>query len=396
MPDKLKNIERALRFPLKDVKRFIKDFHSEMKKGLGGSKSSLKMLPTYAGRPTGKERGEFLALDLGGTNFRVGLLELRGSRKIKSPLTEKFVLQKRHITKTGEIFFTFLADSIKKFMIKHKIDTKEKHNMGFTFSFPIKKTSISTGILASWTKGFTVKNVEGKDVVRLLNRALQRKGITDTRIAAIVNDTVSTLIARSYEDPNCDVGVILGTGTNACYYERENIINIEWGNFNRAMQTKYDKRLDENSQNPGEQILEKMVSGMYLGKLAGLILKDIGYPIRSPEGFKTEYISEIESGKNGRSFHEKLLKKVCTAISTRAARLAGAAIASVVTKMDFDLSRKHTIAIDGSLYEKHPRFAKRIRSTLGDIFGKKSKNIKLKLTKDASIRGAAIVAATAR
>ena len=64
-------------------------------------------------------------------------------------------------------------------------------------------------------------------------------------VAAIVNDTVGTLVAASYADRDAVCGAILGTGTNAAYVERvdqigkwtggdaagEMIINIEWGNF---------------------------------------------------------------------------------------------------------------------------------------------------------------------
>lgn len=393
MYGEIDRIKEAFHIPKSGLKRFIRDFHSEMDKGLIKKASSLKMLPTYASRPTGDERGRFLALDLGGTNFRVALLELKGNRKFGKLKSSKFALQKRHKTRTGKLLFDFLADSIKKFMLRHKIDTQEKHNMGFTFSFPIKKKDLSAGILTHWTKGFTAKGVEGKDVVKLLNGALKKKGITNTRIVAIANDTVSTLIAHSYKDPDCDMGVILGTGTNACYYEKEKAINIEWGNFNRLPQAKYDRELDRLSQNPGGQILEKMISGMYLGKLAGLMLKDTGYPLRKPEAFRTEDISAIESGKRPSG---KPLKKVCMLISTRAARLAAAAMAAVITKIDPNLSKKHTIAVDGSLYEKHPRFAKEIRKALDNVFNKKAKNVKLKLTKDGSVIGAAIIAATVR
>jgi hexokinase len=363
-----------------------------MKKGLARRGGSLKMLPTYAEKPKGTEKGTLLALDLGGTNFRVASLELKGRRKTGPIRSEKFLLQKKHTARTGEALFDFIAGSLKKFMAAHKMDLKGAHDVGFTFSFPMRKKKISEGVLVAWTKGFSASGVEGKNVVGLLNKALKRNGFPDTRVVAIVNDTVSTLVARSYEDRHCDVGVILGTGTNACYYEKKMTVNIEWGNFNKLTLTRYDRKLDGESRNPGEQLLEKTISGMYLGKLVGLILADFGYSAR-PGGFKTEYISEIESDKTK---DKKLLKKICSMVSTRAARLAAAAMASVVTRMDPRLSRKHTIAIDGSLYEKHPGFRKRVKSTLKEIFGKKAVNIELKLTKDASAKGAAIIAATAR
>jgi len=49
-----------------------RQFVSEMEKGLTGDDASMKMIPTFVDRrPTGMEHGTFLALDLGGTNFRV-------------------------------------------------------------------------------------------------------------------------------------------------------------------------------------------------------------------------------------------------------------------------------------------------------------------------------------
>ena len=39
-------------------------------------------------------------------------------------------------------------------------------------------------------------------------------------VAALVNDTVGTLLAQAEYDSETAVGLILGTGTNACYVER--------------------------------------------------------------------------------------------------------------------------------------------------------------------------------
>lgn len=44
--------------------------------------AAVKMLPSYVRAvPNGTERGDFLALDLGGTNFRVLLIRLEGGKK---------------------------------------------------------------------------------------------------------------------------------------------------------------------------------------------------------------------------------------------------------------------------------------------------------------------------
>ncbi len=68
-------------------------------------------------------------------------------------------------------------------------------------------------------------------------------------MVALLNDSVGTLAGACYEDPNAKVGVILGTGTNACYVEQvaniatlakgstkrqSMVVNTEWGNFTAA------------------------------------------------------------------------------------------------------------------------------------------------------------------
>ena len=51
------------------------------------------------------------------------------------------------------------------------------------------------------------------------------------------------------------------------------------------------------------------------------------------------------------------VRKVCAAVSTRAARLAAAGIVTVVTKIN--KLDSCTVAVDGSLYKKHPKFPTR-------------------------------------
>jgi hexokinase len=56
-----------------------------------------------------------------------------------------------------------------------------------TPSFPVEQTAIDAGKLLTWTKGFAAKNAKGKDVVRLLQDAFDRKHI-HVRCSALVND----------------------------------------------------------------------------------------------------------------------------------------------------------------------------------------------------------------
>ena len=50
------------------------------------------------------------------------------------------------------------------------------------------------------------------------------------------------------------------------------IVNTEWGAFGDNGEldyivTKWDRAVDEASLNPGKQIFEKMISGMYMGEV---------------------------------------------------------------------------------------------------------------------------------
>ncbi|KAJ0267533.1 hypothetical protein COL922a_014890, partial [Colletotrichum nupharicola] len=57
------------------------------------------------------------------------------------------------------------------------------------------------------------------------------------------------------------------------------IINAEWGSFDNHLSvlpnTKYDQQLDADSNNPGIQMFEKRVSGMFLGEILRLVLLDL-------------------------------------------------------------------------------------------------------------------------
>lgn len=39
-------------------------------------------------------------------------------------------------------------------------------------------------------------------------------------VAALVNDTTGTMMSRALVDEHCCIGLVFGTGTNACYMEK--------------------------------------------------------------------------------------------------------------------------------------------------------------------------------
>ncbi|KAL2347942.1 hypothetical protein Fmac_001942 [Flemingia macrophylla] len=418
----------------------------EMHAGLaseGGSK--LKMLLTFVDNlPNGTERGTYYALHLGGTNFRVLRLQLSGQ---PSPNLEHDVEVERQpipedvMTSTTEDLFNFIASSLKDFIAKEPDGSnisQDRRELGFTFSFPVKQMSVSSGILIKWTKGFSIRDSVGRDVAACLQEALTRKGL-DVRVAALVNDTVGTLAVGHYHDPDTVAAIIIGTGTNACYLERIDaiikcqgllmtsgrmVVNMEWGNFwsSHLPRTVYDIDLDAESPNPNDQGFEKMISGMYLGDIVRrVILKmslesDVFGPISPklsmPFILRTPLMAAMHEDDSpdlrevARILNDifeipdvplkarKIVVKVCDVVTRRAARLAAAGIVGILKKIGRDGSggitggrsrndmkmRRTVVAIEGGLYSKYSLFREYLREAVKEILGQDiAKHVILKI-----------------
>lgn len=56
-----------------------------------------------------------------------------------------------------------MASSLKQFVEKEgngsESSVVKKKELGFTFSFPVRQTSVSSGILIKWTKGFAIEDM---------------------------------------------------------------------------------------------------------------------------------------------------------------------------------------------------------------------------------------------
>ena len=133
----LKALRSAYAMPSSTMAALKDHFLAEAKAGLAGLPgASLRMLPTFVTqRVTGAERGDYYALDLGGTNFRVLEVKLLGNGKV-GPITQaKFSVPLHIKTGSGEELFGFLADSVASFLAK-ECGGNPSGKLGFTFSFP--------------------------------------------------------------------------------------------------------------------------------------------------------------------------------------------------------------------------------------------------------------------
>ena len=288
----------------------------------------------------------------------------------------------------------------------------------------------------------------------MFNESISKIPDLKIKVVAIMNDTTGTLVKGSYDDPNCCIGLILGTGCNGAYFENaENvynwegkggakhvIIDPEFGAFGDNgcidfIKTEFDYALDADSLLPNSFTYEKYFAGKYLGELARLILlklhqENLLFPGKSTKLhekgiFSTSDLSDIEIdafnatrvfdslNQNGpyvktNAIFTKLgvsptesinkddlsiVKFVCKVLIERCGLLVGLPLAVFLDRMQ--KQEDCAIAVTGSLYKHHPRLKMVLEKYIGRVI--KNKDIKFYtfLTDDGSGKGAGLVAAIA-
>ncbi|XP_013391804.1 hexokinase-1-like [Lingula anatina] len=436
-------ITAPLRLPDETVKKVMDTLDSEMDLAMNKDpqkrkQSSCLCENTYVrALCDGTEDGDYLALDLGGTNFRVIHLQMK-----KGLITRDYCKEVRIPEETlcgpSKDVYEYIADSICVFLEEENLKGK-KLPLGFTFSFPMTQKGLKSGILITWTKSFRCKDGVGDDAGAALEAAMaKREELKDVELAAILNDTTGTIMAGAYADHKCYIGVILGTGCNASYLEhienidkwnlpveepKEVVIDIEWGAFGDNgcidfIKTDYDREVDKYSNHVGSFTFEKYFAGMYMGETVRLILLHltreglifngkVSETLGTRNSLTTTHATKIEKdNKEGKSertlkvieemglkgeateFDISVVKYVCEVISIRAGQLVGGALAALCNRMK---RPEVTVAVDGSLYQYHPRLHDFLMQNI-EKFAPETK-VKLILVDDGSGKGAGLVAA---
>lgn len=303
MDDFLRDVKRQFEAPLQPDRllqmsaRLQDDFARKLQD------SDICMLPSYNHTlPTGFERGTYLALDVGGSTFRVALVELGGKEAGNESMAiakmRCFPINDSVRALEGHAFFDWMAiriaETLDEPQVRAKL-TQETLPMGLSWSFPVEQTSIRSGILLGMGKGFRATNgVHRKDLGDLVMQACARKGL-NVRMDAIVNDSSATLLSRAYQDDSTRLALILGTGFNASVHlpvtalSREKfgtrpqewhdqaervLVNTELSMFGKNILalTRWDESLNKNHENPDFQPYEHLISGRYLGEIVRLVL----------------------------------------------------------------------------------------------------------------------------
>ena len=252
----------------------LAEFRRQMTAGLKGEASSLMMIPTYIGQAAPGAQRRVLALDAGGTNFRVAVVAFGPTGEPSIEYLDKRPMPGSRGKLTLAEFFSAVVDAL--LPVADASDT-----VGFCFSFPAEILPNKEGKILCFNKEIQIEGAEGALLGEGINAELLRRGLAPKRFA-LLNDTVATLLCGMSGDVSRNdgyVGYILGTGTNTAYMEHgsaieklgspagEMIINMESGGYDGFAQGRFDRELDEASEVPGDHKMEKMISGAYQGDL---------------------------------------------------------------------------------------------------------------------------------
>jgi len=375
-----------------DVDACTRRFLEDMDAGLSGRPSSLRMIPTFIGvdadiplhRPV-------LAVDAGGTNLRVALVEFDAA----GPRLSGF---ERHRMPglDGEIsvqaFFEALAGRVRPM-------AAGAARMGLSFSYPAEILPSREGRILGLSKELRVAGIAGQLVGAQLCQALRRAGAAGELHFVVLNDTVGALLAgraaRAGQPAARQVGYVLGTGLNCAYVEDNarigklpglpagrQVVNVEAGNWAGAPRGAVDRALDERSAEPGTYLLEKAVSGAYLGALClrtlqaaseeGLFTSGASSCLREWPRLDTPQLDPFlsarpraeglaaELGRRGTGEDLALAAALSSAVVERSAQLAAVVLAAAALRSQGPAGPTVRATVDGSTFYKLPTFRERI------------------------------------
>lgn len=304
MDDFLREIQTLLESPLEPAKLLHMSGKLQEQFAPKLQASDICMLPSYNHKlPTGLEHGTYLALDVGGSTFRVALVELVGnqpgakSMRIVAMKSYKIDNSVRYLQ--GTDFFDWMAEKVEAAISDPQVEKinngSKTFGMGLSWSFPVEQTSIRSGNLLAMGKGFrATEGTLGQDLSELIMAPCRKRNLP-VRMDSIVNDSSATLLSRAYEDPSTRFAVILGTGFNISVHlpvsalatskykgypqswldEASHVlVNTELSMFGKGIfpMTRWDEQLNEAHVRPDFQPFEHMISGRYLGEIVRLIV----------------------------------------------------------------------------------------------------------------------------
>ena len=127
--DEVKNILQPFQLSDEQLRRVMANLNTEMTNGLRSNddtdQNDLAMFPTYVHHGlTGQESGEYLVVDLGGSNFRVSHVIIEGRNRLR--LNNKiFLIPHSLLLGEGEKLFDYISECLQRFIDDNKLSLQK-------------------------------------------------------------------------------------------------------------------------------------------------------------------------------------------------------------------------------------------------------------------------------
>jgi len=386
-----------------------------------------RMLETCTAKlPQGDEEGEYVVVDFGGRFFRIVYVKMNAPHAESILMESKIYPLSAHLT-NGKVerLFDFIATSCKDFCARFKL-LERQIELIMVIAFPARQHSINSAEWIRWTKNLNASMSAEKMLFEdLLATSLEKTGL-NFNLKVLCNDSTACLYTGLAEDPNTRLGLILGTGFNVSLLR---LVENEWHSVSSELGslsnldeylTCFDRTLldSEMSTHPGEQVLEKMITGKYIAELFRLICKDlidngvlfngISSQIfdkvgKIPRHFLSQILSAAQNGLNhvqdvlisldicAMYADAEAVVKIAQALVHRSAALVAACLIGLL-RTSGEQKRLVTIMVDGSLWKSFPYLSECICKETEQL-APAGVDFQFRTSYDGSAKGAAFIAA---
>lgn len=345
------------------------NFEGELKKAAQGKKTSLPFIAHQIPSSLAKEDEVFEILVIGGSIWKKAFCKkTKAGIAIVKKQTEQSV-----VFKTEQEFLDF-------------INLELSDNIGIlaiNFAYPLNpvfENGRLDGILQRVTKEGAFHGLIGKKIAKEIEGYILKKRNKKITVS-VANDTVCLLLSglTKYKWHELAAGVD-GSGVNFAFFLNKNsLVNLESGNFDKFAKTREGQIIDSQSNNPGGWLFEKETAGVYLYKHFNLIIRERG--INYPQVSSTE---ELNTLCHKQVRHDMVrASEIARSLLKRSAQLVACQIAGIV---EF---KKHNMVfnMEGSLFWKGNRYKETVKQTVRQLLPKY--NASFVEIKDSGILGAA-------
>lgn len=406
MQDRAKEVGRYLRgkgfgpYSAHELRAASYAYGQQLLRGLYNESDGLPMYQTHL-RPVDLSRlrggSEALVIEVGGTNIYSGRVRVSGG-SVELVESQMYPLQ-RIVFDSADDFYHAVSKNVAP-SVNFKPDA-----LGVVYSFPGESFKTEFGVdvnsAIDLPKGFVIPGIGLKPVGESLRERLSQDfGIPISIPVVVTNDTPAVLLAGGGK-----IGGVVGTGFNIAVATGRGIVNTESGSFNGVPKRHaYAEQVDTASENPGKQLAEKGISGLYLGRMFSAVVSDLKSKSKLPpflgNSLSSEDLSAVLDGYPGvlKRYGEHninaediaILNRVASVLRHRSAAMVGMMIGTAIKTFDGQFPEQKVLTpIEGSVFWGVPEYRTIVSFFAREFSGRELEFVDIK---NAGLKGAGAAA----